>query len=681
MSKSSLAAAAPIAPRRDHQHTLHGDVRKDPWYWLKERDDTEVTAYLEAENAYCEQLTADGEALRKSLYDDMLKRIQETDISVPYRHGPFYYFNRTEQGKSYWVSCRSEHEDKRDQQTLLDVNELADGHEYFSIGIDSVSPSHRYLAYAVDTDGSEKYTLYIKDLDTGQLLDETIDNIYYGFAWSKDDSTVFYCTLDDAHRPWRIYRIKRGAPADQAQLVYQEDDERFYVSVYQALSGDYIYIESSSITTSEIRALDSSTPDGEFKIIRNRESGVEYSVTQHGQYFYITSNIDATEFRLDRVAVDAATDAPLESILPERKDTTLNGATAFADHLIIYERHAGLPQIRVARYDDFEGYTIEFDEAVYEVSSGTNAEFNTSSWRMYYSSLTTPNSVYDFDLNTRERKLLKQQPVLGGFKSSDYISERTWAQTQDGQRVPVSLVRRRDCEGEQPLLLTGYGSYGSGYPVYFSSSRLALLDRGITLAIAHIRGGDEMGRHWYDDGKFLNKKNTFNDFIAAADHLVASGYTRSARMAAMGGSAGGLLMGAVVNQRPELFKAVLAQVPFVDVVTTILDESLPLSVLEWEEWGNPNEIEFYNYMKSYSPYDNVTASDYPAMLVTAGLNDPRVAYWEPAKWVAKLRTLKTDDQPLLLKTNMGAGHGGASGRYDQLEETAFEYAFVVEQIT
>jgi len=680
MTNIKKSSDRPVAPQRAHRHQLHGDVREDPWYWLMNRDDPEVIGYLNAENAFTDAATTHLAPLQKSIYDDMLKRIQETDISVPWRHGPWYYFNKTEKGKNYQISCRSKSADQRDEEVILDVNALAQDHEYFSLGVKSVSPNHRYLAYAIDTDGSENFTLHFKDLDSGETLEQTVPNIYYGLAWSSDESTVFYTTLDDAHRPWRVYRLKRGAAADQAELVYQEDDERFYVSVYPSLSGEFIYIVSGSKITSEIRALHANKPSGEFKILLSRQQGVEYSVTHREDYFYITSNRDAPEFRLDRLPVNAETDAKTQPVLPERKGTTLEGVTAFADHLVVYERHAGLPQIRICTYEDFEGYTIEFDEEVYEVGGSTNREFNTTDWRFNYSSLTQPNSVFDFDVTTKERTLLKVQPVPGGFNAADYESERLWATASDGVQIPISLIRRRDRQGAQPLLLTGYGSYGSGYPTSFSSSRLALLDRGISVAIAHVRGGDEMGRNWYEDGKFLNKKNSFNDFIAAADHLVNNSRTTPGQLAAMGGSAGGLLMGAVVNQRPDLFKAILAQVPFVDVVTTILDESLPLSVLEWEEWGNPNDEEYYNYMKSYSPYDNVDSLPYPAMLVTAGLNDPRVAFWEPAKWVAKLRELKTSDTPLLLKTNMGAGHGGASGRYGRMEESAFEYAFIVDQI-
>lgn len=671
----------PKAAKQPYRHVLHGDERQDHYFWLRDRLNPETIAYLDAENAYTEAMMEHTEGLQKTLYDEMLGRIQETDLSVPYRKDDVYYYTRTEEGKAYPIHCRKRGSLEAPEEILLDQNQLAVGHDYFRVGVFQVSPDHQRLAYSVDTSGAECYTLYFLDLNTGTRSPESIPNTYYSFAWGNDSQTVFYTQVDEAHRPYKLLRHRLGTPAEQDQLVYHETDESYYLGVEKTRSAAYILMTLNSKITSEVHYLDANQPMGEFRVIEPRSPGVEYQVEHHSDVFYITTNENAINFKLVKAPVTAPGKAQWQTVIPHREEVMLTAVSAFARHLVVYERQAGLPTIRVCHLTTGDEHDVTFPEPTYEVDEGINAEFHTNILRFHYTSLITPNSVFDYNLDTQERELKKETQVLGGYDRTQYVSQRLYAIAPDQTTVPISLVYRRDLPsgGPHPLLMMGYGSYGYSYPDSFSSNRLSLLDRGVVLAIAHIRGGSEMGRKWYEEGKFLYKKNTFTDFIACADHLIATGWTRADQLAITGGSAGGLLMGAVVNQRPELFKAVVAHVPFVDVVTTILDPSLPLSVIEWEEWGNPNDPVYYDYMKSYSPYDNVAAQDYPAMLVTAGLNDPRVSYWEPAKWVARLRELKTDGQVLLLKTNMGAGHGGASGRYERLKEIAFEYAFLLDQ--
>jgi oligopeptidase B len=671
----------PIAEKRPYIHRIHSDERLDDYFWMRDRTDPTVTAYLEAENAYTEQVMQPTEELQERLYKEMLSRIQETDLSVPYRKGAYFYYTRTEEGKAYPIYCRKKGSLEAEEELLLDENELAEGHEYFDLGILQVSPNHKILAYATDTSGAELFTLYFLDLETGELYEEYIPETYYSFAWGNDNRTVFYTQVDSAHRPYKLYRHTLGTPLEADELVHHELDDAFFLGIGKTRSEAFLLMSLGSKVTSEVHYLDANTPTGKFQVIQPRAQGVEYDVEHHSDRFYITTNQDAMNFKLMQAPIANPAPAHWETVIPHREDVLLEGVSAFTDHLIIYERKGGLPTVCVRKLSTGEEHAIAFPEPTYEVSEGANPEFNTTTLRFNYTSLITPNSVFDYDLNTRQRELRKETPVLGGYNKADYVSERLMAIAPDGTSVPLSLVYKKGVEkqGSTPTLMTGYGSYGYSYPDSFSSTRLALLDRGVVLAIAHIRGGSEMGRKWYEDGKFLHKKNTFTDFIACAEHLIKEGWTSPNRLTIMGGSAGGLLMGAVVNMRPDLFKAAIAQVPFVDVVTTILDTSLPLSAMEWEEWGNPNDKAFYDYMKSYSPYDNVEAKSYPALLITAGLNDPRVSYWEPAKWTAKLRVTKTDDQPLLLKTNMGAGHSGASGRYERLKEIAFEYAFLMWQ--
>ncbi|WP_019505148.1 S9 family peptidase [Pleurocapsa sp. PCC 7319] len=672
----------PIATKHPHELVTHGDKRIDNYYWLRQQDNPEVIDYLKVENDYTEERMQHTEELQKSLYDEILSRIKETDLSVPYRLKDYYYYFRTEEGQAYSIFCRKYQSLDAEEEILLDQNELAEGKEFFSLGVASVSPNQQILAYSTDTTGAEQYTLVFLDLSTRALYSETIPNTYYSFAWGNDNLTVFYTKVDDANRPYQLWRHILGSDPSKDVLVYQEDDEAYYLGVGKTRSRAYILLELGSKITSECHYLDANNPRGEFKLFQPRQTGVEYSIEHHSDRFYIVTNEEAVNFRLRSTPVDSTDKTNWKTVIPHRENVMLEGIDAFADYLVIYERKGGLPTARIQTLATGEITELTFPEPTFSFSGGNNPEFDTTKFRFGYSSMITPSSVFDYDLETGERELKKETEVLGGYDRSLYASERLIATASDGTEVPISLVYKKGInqDSSNPLWLTGYGSYGYPYPATFSSVRLSLLDRGFIFAIAHIRGGQEMGRKWYEEGKFLHKKNTFTDFIACAEHLIAEKWTNSDRLVISGGSAGGLLMGAVINLRPDLFKAVIADVPFVDVLTSILDTSLPLTVLEWEEWGNPNQPEYYDYIKSYSPYDNVTAKDYPALLITAGLNDSRVKYWEPAKWTAKLREMKTDDHLLLLKTNMSAGHGGASGRYEHLQEIAFEYAFVLDQL-
>lgn len=671
----------PIAAKHPYVHALHGDQRVDPYFWMRDRQDPAVMEYLEAENTYTQTMMQQTESLQAGLYHEMLARVQETDLSVPYRKGEYYYYVRTEAGKAYPIHCRKQGSLDAAEEVLLDQNQLASGQEYFALGVFKVSPNHQLLAYSTDTTGSERYTLFFLDLTTGQLYPESIADTDYSFAWGQDSQTIFYTQVDQAHRPFQLLRHRLGTTVAADVLLYQESDEAYYMSVYTTRSQAYILLDLSSKVTSEIHVLDANQPMGEFQVVQVRSSGVEYSVEHHNDAFYIMTNENAINFKLMRTSVQTPTKEHWQTIIPHREDVLLSDVSAFANHLVIYERAAGLPQIRVRQLSTNAEHYITFPEPTYEVYEDTNPEFETQTLRFGYTSLITPYSIFDYHLDTQVRELKKETPVLGGYDRTQYISERLQAVAPDGTFIPLSLVYKQGIEktAANPLLLVGYGSYGYSYPDSFSSNRLSLLDRGVVYAIAHVRGGAEMGRKWYEDGKFLHKQNTFTDFIACAEHLIQAGWTSPQHLAISGGSAGGLLMGAVINLRPDLFKAAVAQVPFVDVVTTILDTSLPLSAMEWEEWGNPNDKAFYDYIKAYSPYDNVAAQPYPALLITAGFNDPRVSYWEPAKWAAKLRDLKTDHNLLLLKTHLGAGHAGASGRYEKLKEVAFEFAFLLGQ--
>jgi oligopeptidase B len=668
----------PVAKKAPKVDTLHGDVRIDDYYWLREKSNTEVIDYLKAENAYTEAVSEDSREFREDLYKELLSRIKETDLSVPAKLDDYYYYSRTEKDKQYRIFCRKKGNLDAKEEVLLDQNELAAGHEYFDLGTYEVSPDHKLLAYSVDTTGAERYTLCFKNLATNELSKERISNTGRSLEWANDNETVFYTTLDDTRRPDKLHRHILGTDPSNDTLVYDEKDQSFFLGVSKTRDKKYLLMESGSRTTSEAHYLEADNPTGTFKLIRPREQEIEYYVEHHGTRFLILTNDRAKNFRLMEVPVADPRKQNWQEVIPHRDLVRISGFRVLRDHLIVFERENGLQKIRVTSFINNETHYIGFPEPAYTLWRGSNPDFNTNLLRFNYTSLVTPISVFDYNMDTRARELKKQYEVLGGYDPSLYESERILATTKDGTKVPISLVYRKGIsrDGTAPMLLTGYGAYESSYDPTFSSNRLSLLERGFIYAIAHIRGGGEMGRFWSEQGKMLKKKNTFTDFIACAEHLVAKDYTSSSRLIISGASAGGLLMGTVTNMRPDLFNGVIADVPFVDLLNTMLDSSLPLTVIEYEDWGNPNEKKYYDYMKTYSPYDNVEARDYPNMLITTSLNDTRVSYWEAAKWVAKLRSLKTDKNLLLLKTKMEAGHAGASGRYDYLKDVAFQYAFI-----
>jgi oligopeptidase B len=672
--------APPVAKQVHVALEQHGVVRVDPYYWMNDRDDPDVVAYLEAENAYTEASMAHTKALQEVLFDEIKGRIQQTDMSVPYLRDGYYYYTRYEEGEAYPIYARKQGSLEAPEQVMLDVNRLAEGHAFYHVRWD-VSPGQDLLAYAADTLGRRLYTLRFKNLATGEDLPDVIPNVTGNVAWANDNRTLFYTRQDPQTLRWhRVYRHTLGTDAATDVLVYDEADETFSTYVLKTKSKQYLMIASFQTLSSEYRYLDADAPDGAFQVFEPRARGHEYQVDHYGDTFYIRTNDQAKNFRLMEAPVAATGRAHWTEVIPHREDVLLEGFELFRDHLVLQERKSGLTQLRIRPWSGAEEHYIDFGEPAYQAYIGTNPELDTQVLRYNYTSLTTPGSVYDYDMETREKVLLKREEVLGGFDPGDYVTERMYATAEDGAQVPISLVRRKDLprDAAHPLLLYGYGSYGASMDASFSSPRLSLIDRGFIYAIAHVRGGEELGRAWYEDGKLLKKKNTFTDFIACAEHLVAEGYTVPDRLFAMGGSAGGLLMGAVVNLRPELFEGIVAQVPFVDVVTTMLDDSIPLTTSEYDEWGDPNDKEYFDYIRSYSPYDNVEAKAYPHLLVTTGLHDSQVQYWEPAKWVAKLRATKTDTNRLLLKTNMDAGHGGASGRYERYKEVAFEYAFLLD---
>ncbi len=674
----------PVAARKPIELRTHDDVRTDPYFWLRERANPEVITYLEAENGYTEAVMSDTDALQQALFDEMRSRIKESDQSAPVQIDDYFYYERTETGKQYKIYCRKQRSMNNPEEILLDLNQEATGHDYLRLGNFSVSPDHRRLAYALDTAGSEVYTLHIKDLATHELLADVIPNTYYGLEWANDNRTLYYLTLDHAMRPDKLWRHTLGVDPAQDELLFHEENESYELLLSKSSSRRYLFMMCYSHTAREVHVLDADRSDAQPRLIQERTPGIEYEVSHHvddegSERFFILTNWEAQNFRIMEVPVDAPGRENWQEMIAHRPQVKIDGVDVFLGHLVLYERENGLRNIRVHNLRTGDGHRIAFNDPVYAYARGDNPTYRSTFLRYVYTSPVQPPTVYDYSMDGRYQILRKEQEVPG-YKAANYVTERLWATAPDGVKVPISLVYRHGVmlDGSTPMLLRGYGSYGSSYDPSFDSNRVSLLDRGFIVANAHIRGGGDMGRAWYENGKFLHKKNTFTDFIACAEHLIAEGYTSADRLAISGRSAGGLLMGAVTNLRPDLFAAVIAGVPFVDVISTMLDPTIPLTVPEYEEWGNPNDPAYYAYMKSYSPYDNLEAKAYPAILATAGLNDPRVQYWEPAKWVAKLRTLKTDDNLLLLKTNMGAGHGGASGRYDYLKEIAFEYAFVLK---
>jgi oligopeptidase B len=712
-----VTPAPPSATRRPHPHTAHGDVRQDDWYWLGDREDPEVIRYLEAENAYADAVLAPLEGLRGQLFGQIRDRVVETDVSAPSRSGPWWYWSRTVEGEQYGILCRRADPDRAMTATgvlaeareggpgievVLDENELAAGSDFFALGVFDISPDHRRLAYAVDLDGSEEYLLRFRDLETGRDLPDVVEGVHYGSAWAADNRTFFYTRTDAAHRPFQVWRHHLGQDPATDQVVFEEPDERFNVGVELTRSERFVVLGSESKTTSLVLAVDATTPDEAPTVVLAQRAGVEYDVEHAvlpgvGDAWLVRTNAagadgtPATNFALRVLPLGGGWD-DLTDLIPHRRQVKVESVLAFSGHVVVSERERGLERLRVLALgqggmgaDEMvaEDYVIPQPDPVYSLGGGANAEFDTTLLRFGYTSLVAPTSSIDWDMATRDREVVRVQPVRGGYRPEDYRSERIWATAPDGTEVPISLVARKDqpLDGTAPCLLYGYGSYEITIDPTFSAARLNLLERGFTFAIAHIRGGGELGREWYEQGKLGHKRNTFTDFVACAEHLVATGWTRPDRLVARGGSAGGLLMGAVTNLRPDLWRAVVAEVPFVDVVTTMSDTSLPLTVGEWEEWGNPVEDpEAYAYMKSYSPYDNVAAVDHPALYVTGGLNDPRVGYWEPAKWVARIRTLDTGGRPVLLRTELGAGHQGPSGRYDAWHDEARVQAFVLSSV-
>jgi oligopeptidase B len=661
--------------------TVLGHVRVDDYFWLRDdrRAAPDVIAYLQAENAYADAELRHTEPLQKKLYAEMVGRIKETDLSVPERIDGFWYYTRTVKGKQYGIFCRKRGSLKAKEEVLLDENAVAGGRKFSRVGIRRVSPDGNLLAYTWDTTGGEWYTLLVKDLRTGRILPDRADSVNYSAEWAADNRTLFYGRDDDAHRAYRVYRHTLGATSDT--LVFDEPDQLFNVDLRKSKDRAYLLINSESYTQSDTRYLRADKPEGEWRVLAPRAPDVIYSVEHHGSDFLVRTNDGAVNFRLMRAPESDPARANWSELVPERDSVLLEDMDVFRDYAALYERGNAVRRIRVLDFRTGTSYPVSFPEEVSTFRQSANPEADTDLLRFIYTSPVTPPSVYDFDMRHRTRTLKKRTEVPH-YDPRLYATARVWARAGDGTMVPISLLYRKPLtlDGRRPLLLYGYGSYGLSTDPGFSSTVFSLVDRGVIFAIGHVRGGQEMGRRWYDDGKMLRKRNTFTDFIACAEHLVAQRYTASDRLAIWGGSAGGLLMGAVTNMRPDLFRAVLAEVPFVDVVNTMLDASIPLTTQEWVQWGNPNHEPDYDYMASYAPYDNVTARDYPAMLVTAGLNDPRVGYWEPAKWVARLRASKTDHHPLLLKTNMGAGHAGASGRYDYLRDQALHFAFVLDQI-
>ena len=676
MTNSTLTP--PTAKTEPKIDTLHGDSRTDDYFWMRDKSNPEVIAYLEAENAYADGSLAPTQDLQETLYGEMKGRIQETDLSVPYKLGGYFYYSRTEEGKQYPIRCRKAGSLDAPEEITLDLNAMAEGHSYLGLGAYTVSDDGNLLAFSTDVTGFRQYTLQVKNLKTGEMLPDRVEKTI-SVVWAADNATLFYTVEDDAKRSYRLYKHTLGS-ADSDALVYEETDALFRVGAQRSRSKAFLFLTSESSKTTEVRYLTSETPDAEWTLFRPRETDHRYYLDHHGDKFFVRTDKDAKNFRI----VSAPIDAPNEwtEFIAHDPAITREDMDFFVRHAVISEREGGLEQLRVMELSSRAAHKVTYPEPSYTVSLDVNPEYDTAVIRYRYQSQITPASVYDYDMDTQAKTLLKQTPVLGGYDPNLYVAERVEATAGDGTRIPISLVYKRGVErnGDAPLLLYGYGSYGISMPAAFSSNRLSLLDRGLVFAVAHIRGGGEMGEDWREGGKLHVKQNTFTDFIACAEFLIAEKYTSPQHLAIQGGSAGGLLMGATINLRPDLFQAVLSQVPFVDVLNTMLDDTLPLTVGEYLEWGNPNDKADYDYMKTYCPYTNIGAKAYPNLLVKTSLNDSQVMYWEAAKYTAKLRAHKTDSNTLLLKTNMGAGHGGASGRYDALRETAFDYAFLLTQL-
>ncbi|KUJ60591.1 protease 2 [Flavobacteriaceae bacterium CRH] len=661
----------------------HKEIRTDDYFWLNDRENPEVIDYLNKENAYYESMTAHTKGLQESLYEEMKSRIKEDDSSVPYFYNGYFYITRFETGQDYPIFSRKKGSLSADEEILFNCNEMAKGHAYFKLGGLSISPDNKFASFGLDLVGRRIYTIQFKNLETGEILGDKIENATGGSVWANDNKTVFYTKQDEVTlRADKIFRHKLNTDSSSDILVYNETDDTFNVSISKEKSRKYIVIGSGSTLTTEYRILNSDNPDGEFEVFQPRVRGLEYSISHYEDSFYILTNKDkATNFKLMKTPENKTGKKNWVDLIPHREDVLLEDIEIFKNFLVVEERSNGLNHIRIMPWNDEPDYYLPFGSETYNAYTTTNIDFDTDILRYSYQSLATPSSVIDFNMKTKTKEILKEQQVLGGkFDKENYIEERVWATARDGIKVPISMIYRKGLEknGKNPLLLYSYGSYGITMDTYFSSTRLSLLDRGFVYAIAHIRGGEDLGRQWYEDGKLLKKKNTFTDFIDCSKFVINEKYTSADHLYAEGGSAGGLLMGVIVNEAPELYNGVIAQVPFVDVITTMLDDSIPLTTGEYDEWGNPNNKKYYDYMLSYSPYDNVKAQQYPNMYVSTGLHDSQVQYWEPAKWVAKLRNLKTNDNLLFLDTNMDAGHGGASGRFEALKDLAKEFSFLLD---
>ncbi len=682
---ASAALAAPnppVAKQSPKVDTLFGTVMTDNYYWLREKSSPEVIDYLKAENAYTDSMTATTTGLQEKIYNEMIGRIKETDLSLPVFRDGYYYYSRDEKGKQYKIYCRKKGSLDAAEEIILDGNQLGEGKNFSSIGGMMVSPNQQLLAYAWDTAGNEIYSIYFKNLETGAVNADVIPAAANDLQWGNDNTTLFYTTLDETLRPYRLWRHALGTDPATDVMVYEEPDQKFFVGIGKSKSKAYIFLALGSAVTSEYRYLDANNPTGDFKMFASRRQDIEYTVEHHGDRFFVLTNDGAKNFRLMETPLTATDVTNWKEVIPGSQTDKLDDIAVFKDFLVISERIKGLTQIQVRNLTTGDQHLVSFPEADFFVGVSENPEFATNTLRFSFQSMVTPSAIYDYDMVTKERKLMKQREVMGGYDPTQYQSERIFAKAPDGAEVPISIVYKKGFtkDGTAPCFLMGYGAYGVSMDPWFSSGRLSLLDRGFVYAVAHIRGGGEMGRMWYEDGKFFNKKNTFTDFIACAETMIAQKYTSKEKLAVNGGSAGGLLMGAVLNMRPDLFKVVVADVPFVDLMNTMLDSTLPLTVTEYEEWGNPHKEDFFKHMMSYSPYDNIAAKNYPDILLTAGLNDPRVSYWEPAKLCAKLRATKTDKNVLLLKTRMDSGHGGASGRYSAIKDAAFVYTFILDRL-
>jgi oligopeptidase B len=680
----------PIAPKREHHITQHGKTRNDEYYWLREKENPEVLKYLHAESDYLEEMMGHTKPLQEALFAEMKGRLKETDSSVPEKRGGDFYYHRMEAGKSYPIYCRKKGSLENPEEILLDHNTLAEGHAFCSVGAVEVSPDGNKLVYSLDYEGNEAYTIYIRDLNTGALFDERIANtsgsVYElgGVEWANDSETIYYVTLDEALRPDKLYRHRIGTDPARDVMLFHEADQSYFLWMHKSRDDKYIMTYHYSTNTREMRFISADDPEGELRVIQPRMTGLDYFAAHHHGKFYISNNDGAKNFKLSIAPVEHPGKENWQDVVPHRDDVLIEGVSAFKDHIVVRERKGGLRQLRICQPPEMnDARYVQFPEPAYNVEFENNPEFETNLLRVNYSSMVTPNSIVDIDMNTGAWDVKKVAEIPSGYNKDDYVSERIHATAEDGSQVPISLVYKKGLnrDGSNPTLLHGYGAYGAIIDAEFMSARLSLLDRGFVFAIGHIRGGLDMGRAWYEEGRVFKKKNTFTDFIACAEHLIKEGYTSKEKLGIIGVSAGGLLVTASMTMRPDLFKAVVGKVAFTDVVTSMSDPTIPLTTLEWNEWGDPKIPEQFEHMMSYSPYDNIRAGAYPAILLTTGLKDPRVSYWEPAKFAARLRANKTDDNLLLLKTNYNAGHAGSSGRYEYLKEVALEYAFLIDQLT